>query len=86
MLRTKKKSKPSKDEIFTQIEKFWQYDQPLDSSLVIITPPTNQKDILELLGNLPLPYEEAQEVKQSLQQIYQTVSQKALMMALGQED
>lgn len=81
-----KKSKPSKDEIFTQIEKFWQYDQPLDSSLVIITPPTNQKDILELLGDLPLPYEEAQEVKQSLQQIYQTVSQKALMMALGQED
>ena len=84
--KTSKKSKPSKDEIFTQIEKFWQYDQPLDSSLVIITPPTNQKDILELLGNLPLPYEEAQEVKQSLQQIYQTVSQKALMMALGQED
>jgi uncharacterized Zn finger protein len=84
--KTSKKSKPSKDEIFTQIEKFWQYDQPLDSSLVIITPPTNQKDILELLGNLPLPYEEAQEVKQSLQQIYQTVSQKALMMALDQED
>jgi len=84
--KTSKKSKPSKDEIFTQIEKFWQYDQPLDSSLVIITPPTNQKDILELLGNLPLPYEEAQEVKQSLQQIYQTVSQKALMTALGQED
>ena len=84
--KNSKKSKPSKDEIFTQIEKFWQYDQPLDSSLVIITPPTNQKDILELLGDLPLPYEEAQEVKQSLQQIYQTVSQKALMMALGQED
>ncbi len=84
--KTSKKSKPSKDEIFTQIEKFWQYDQPLDSSLVIITPPTNQKDILELLGTLPLPYEEAQEIKQSLQQIYQTVSQKALMMALGQED
>lgn len=84
--KTSKKSKPSKNEILTQIEKFWQYDQPLDSSLVIITPPINQKDILELLGNLPLPYEEAQEVKQSLQQIYQTVSQKALIVALGQED
>jgi uncharacterized Zn finger protein len=81
-----KKSKPSKDEILTQIEKFWQYDQPLDPSLVVIALPTNQKDILELLGTLPLPYEEAQEVKQSLQQIYQTVSQKALMVALGQED
>jgi len=78
--------KLSKDEILTKIETFWQYDEPLDSSLVVITPPTNQKDILELLGNLPLPYEEAQEVKQSLQQIYQTVSQKALMVALGQED
>lgn len=84
--KTNKKLKPSKDEILTQLEKFWQYDEPLDSSLVVITPPTNQKDILELLGTLPLPYEEAQEVKQSLQQIYQTVSQKALMMALGQED
>ena len=52
---------------------------------MVITPPTNQKDILELLGNLPLPYEEAQEVKQFLQQIYQTVSQKVLMAALGQE-
>jgi uncharacterized Zn finger protein len=79
-------SKLSKDEILTKIETFWQYDEPLDSSLVIITPPTNQKDILELLGTLPLPYEEAQEVKQSLQQIYQTVSQKALIVALGQED
>jgi uncharacterized Zn finger protein len=85
---TKKDKIPklSKDEILTKIETFWQYDEPLDSSLVVITPPTNQKDILELLGNLPLPYEEAQEVKQSLQQIYQTVSQKALMVALGQED
>jgi len=80
-----KKDKISKDEILTKIETFWQYDEPLDSSLVVITPPTNQKDILELLGTLPLPYEEAQEVKQSLQQIYQTVSQKALMAALGQE-
>jgi len=85
---TKKDKIPklSKDEILTKIETFWQYDEPLDSSLVVITPPTNQKDILELLGSFPLPYEEAQEVKQSLQQIYQTVSQKALMVALGQED
>jgi len=81
-----KKDQTSKGEILTKIETFWQYDEPLDSSLVVIIPPTNQKDILELLGSLPLPYEEAQEVKQSLQQIYQTVSQKALMMALGQED
>ena len=79
-------SKLLKNEILTKIETFWQYDEPLDSSLVVIIPPTNQKDILELLGTLPLPYEEAQEVKQSLQQIYQTVSQKALMVALGQED
>jgi uncharacterized Zn finger protein len=84
--KIEKKAKLSKDDILTQIEKFWQYDEPLDSSLIVITPPTNQKDILELLGNLLLPYEEAQEVKQSLQQIYQTVSQKALMVALGQED
>jgi uncharacterized Zn finger protein len=81
-----KKDKLSKDEILTKIETFWQYDEPLDSSLIVIMLPTNKKDILELLGTLPLPYEEAQEVKQSLQQIYQTVSQKVLMVALGQED
>lgn len=80
------KSTPSKSEILTQIEKFWQYDEPLDSSLIVITPPTNQKDILELLGTFPLPEENAQQVKQSLQQIYQTVSQKVLIMALGQEE
>jgi uncharacterized Zn finger protein len=81
-----KKDKLSKDEILTKIETFWQYDEPLDSSLIVIMLPTNKKDILELLGTLPLPYEEAQEVKQSLQQIYQTVSQKVLMVALGQQD
>ena len=45
---TKKDKIPklSKDEILTKIETFWQYDEPLDSSLVVITPPTNQKDIL----------------------------------------
>ncbi len=85
-IKKTQKSTPSKSKILTQIEKFWQYDEPLDSSLIVITPPTNQKDILELLGTFPLSEENAQQVKQSLQQIYQTVSQKVLMVALGQEE
>ncbi len=82
----RKKSATSKADIGAEINQFWHYDEPLDPSLIVITPPTGQKDILDLLGMLPLPYEEAQEAKQSLQQIYQTIGQKALILALGQDE
>lgn len=54
------------------LERFWQYDQPLDSSLVQLDTETDQT-VLEMLGGIPLPGAEAQAVKQYLQQVQQNV-------------
>lgn len=67
------------------LQSFWQYNEPLESSLVVIVPPTDKQTILEILGKIPLPYEEAQLIQQSFQQVYQTTSQKAMMSALDSE-
>jgi uncharacterized Zn finger protein len=76
----------TKTENLQDLAKFWYYDEPLDPSLVAIAPPTDLKNSLDLLGMMPLPQEEAQEVKQFLQPLYQTVSQKALAAAFSIPD
>ena len=68
------------------IEQFWQYDELLESSLVVIVPPSESKTVLDILGTIPLPYSDAQAVRQYLKQVYQTASQQAMMSALNQED
>ena len=80
--------KPTKTKVedLKTLEKFWYYDEPLDPSLVAIAPPTDLKNSLDLLGMMPLSQEEAQEVKQFLQPLYQTVSQKALAAAFSIPD
>ncbi len=65
------------------LERFWDYDQPLDSSLVVITPPASGETVLDILGAPPLPPAEAKTVIQYLQQTYQTASQQAMMTALN---
>jgi uncharacterized Zn finger protein len=83
---TSTKSKPqTKKSTPLKIKDFWQYDRPLDSSLVVITPPSDNKTVLELLGNIPLPYADAQAVMQYLKQVYNTVPQKAMMLALNRD-
>ncbi|ACK66828.1 zinc finger SWIM domain protein [Rippkaea orientalis PCC 8801] len=78
--------KPIEDEYQSlNLQKFWQYDHPLDSSLVVIVPPPDNQTVLDVLGRLPLSHEEAQLVKQYLQQVYQTVSQQAVIKALNSE-
>ncbi len=62
---------------------FWQYDEPLESSLVAIVPPAEQKTVLDILGKMPLPPAEAEAVQQYLQEVYQTTGQQALMSALN---
>lgn len=64
------------------LEDFWTYDQSLDPSLVVITP-AGGKAVLDLLGKLPLASNDAQIIRQHLDTIYQTVSQAAMMEALG---
>lgn len=65
-------------------ETFWKYDESLEPSLVAIIPPAHGKNVLDLLGAIPLPYEEAEAIGQYLQQVYQMASQQAMITALEQ--
>ncbi len=63
------------DRLSPDLEKFWQYEEPLEPSLLTIVPPIDNKTILDLLGIIPLPSTEAAALKQYLSQVYQaTVS------------
>ena len=65
---------------------FWNYDEPLESSLVAIAPSPDSKSILELLGNLPLPATEAAMVRQYLEIAYREASQQAIATALNRDE
>lgn len=60
---------------------FWAYDEPLDSSLVVITPATTS--VLDVLDTIPLPVNDARVVMAYLRDLYQAVGQKAAMQALA---
>lgn len=64
-----------------QIKNFWQYDAPLDSSLVVITP--SAQTVLEVIGDMPLATTEAQAVTAHLKMLYQAVAQQAMITALS---
>jgi uncharacterized Zn finger protein len=61
------------------LSNFWQYNEPLDSSLVAIVPPIDNKTVLDVLGNIPLVTADAEALQQYLIQVYKNTSQKALM-------
>ena len=63
------------------LENFWQYNTPLDSSLVVITPA--EQTVLDLLGPMPLPAGDAQILNAHFTSLYQTVAQQAMMSALS---
>lgn len=63
------------------VSTFWQYDQPLDPSLVVVAP--SSSTVLDVLDNIPLPVNDARIVMAYLRDLYQTVSQKAAMKALS---
>lgn len=79
----KGKSKPQNLQAPRPLECFWQYDEPLESSLVVIAPPPDSKTVLDLLGSIPLASDDAIAVRQYLKQAYQTVSQQAIQAALN---
>jgi uncharacterized Zn finger protein len=70
-------------DINTELKGFWQYKEPLESSLVAIVPPMEQKTILNILGEMPLATEDANAVQQYLTQVYQTAGQQAIVAALN---
>lgn len=75
---------PTRQTTPLNIEQFWQYYDPLDSSLVVIAPP-DSRTVLDVLGTIPLASADAR-VMQYLDGVYQTVSQQAVISALNRED
>lgn len=79
-----------------KIDSFWQYNEPLESTLVVIAPSTSET-ILDILGPIPLPDLDVTEpsgsastssteiVMQYLNDVYQKVSQQAVLAAMNIE-
>lgn len=63
------------------LQQFWAYGEPLDPELVVITPA--ETTVLDVLGRMPLPPEDAPVVMGHLKEIYQAAAQQAMMQALG---
>jgi uncharacterized Zn finger protein len=74
------------------LDSYWQYHEPLESSLVVIAPSPNET-VLEFLGSIPLANDEenatfpaAEIVMKYLDSIYKDVSQKAVIAAMNVGD
>ncbi|NMG57276.1 hypothetical protein E1H12_01775 [Geitlerinema sp. P-1104] len=76
-----------------RVEDFWTYDDPLDPSLVVITPPPTQETVLDVLGPIPLLSQTGnsslaqtaalEQVRAYFQEVYQKVSQEAIAQAMA---
>jgi uncharacterized Zn finger protein len=69
-----------------EINQFWQYAEPLDSSLVVIAPPPDSRTVLDVLGTIPLASTDAQAVRQYLDNVYPAVAQQAVISALNRDE
>lgn len=75
------------------LQTFWQYDQPLESDLVVIVPPPEPNTPLDRLGDFPLPAlsaytheelnQQRQRLNKTLRQVYQIMAQEALRRSMG---
>ncbi|MBD2413476.1 hypothetical protein FACHB389_33595 [Nostoc calcicola FACHB-389] len=73
-----------------KIDSFWQYNEPLESSLVVIAP-SSSETVLDVLGAIPLAKEEENLVNSTssdlvmkyLNAVYTHVSQKAVLAAMN---
>ncbi len=73
------------------LDRFWQYDQQLEPSLVVIAPPPSSETVLDILGTLPLKSDtpgnqaivSAQHVQEYLKSLYAQVSQQAVLAAMS---
>jgi uncharacterized Zn finger protein len=83
--KTTKRKRSAKTSSDIDFASYWRYDRPLDSSLVVIAPPADHRTVIDLLGRIPLSYEDAEAVKQFLDYVYPTVSQQAVIAALNRE-
>ncbi len=75
------------------IDQFWQYNEPLESTLVVIVPPPSSETVLDVLGPIPLPESDAHDTKVTdseavmhyLDTVYKAVSQQAVLSAMNME-
>ena len=80
----------SDTQFLVRIDSFWQYNQPLESSLVVIVP-SSSETVLDVLGAITLAQEEenlanlttTEVVMKSLDALYEDVSQKAVIAAMN---
>ncbi len=83
-------SAPQLNSVGPSLENFWRYEEPLESSLVVIAP-SGAETVLDILEPIPLPGA-AGEVGAStaamamtyLREVYQAVSQQAMLKAMMQ--
>jgi len=83
---------PNSNSQLLKVDRFWEYNQQLESSLVVIVPPPSSETVLDILGPLPLTTEgkgtasksspASEALKQHFAKIYQAVSQQAVLAAL----
>ncbi|MGB3401488.1 MAG: SWIM zinc finger family protein [Microcoleaceae cyanobacterium] len=71
-----------------KIDRFWDYSEKLESSLVVIVPPPTQETVLDILGTIPLSSSSItrETVMQYLETVYKNVSQQAVITALNREE
>lgn len=69
-----------KTQFIPKIERFWHYDQQLDSGLVVIAPPPSSETILDVLGSVG-----SAALMQYFREVYSQVSQQAILDGLNRE-
>jgi uncharacterized Zn finger protein len=78
------------NQINIKLHSCWQYNEPLESSLVVIAPSTSET-VLDILGAIPLAKDEENSaslnssdiVMKYLETLYKEVSQKAMLAAMN---
>lgn len=79
---------PEVAETESDLDRFWQYEQQLEPSLVVITPPPTSETVLDVLGPVPVKSEAASstaglsQLTEYLQSVYTQVSQQAVITAM----
>ncbi|NJL40587.1 MAG: metal-binding protein [Leptolyngbyaceae cyanobacterium SM1_4_3] len=68
------------------LQQFWQYDDQLESSLVVIAPPPSSNMVLDILGPIPLKEGSGANggvaIAEYFKTLYETVSQQAVITAM----
>ncbi|MBK4730170.1 SWIM zinc finger family protein [Oxynema sp. CENA135] len=66
------------------LKQFWDYEDALDSSLVVIAPSPSSETVLEVLGPIPLqPSAAGRALMETLNGLYGTIGQQAIVAALN---